>query len=159
MGSIMRTATLLLCCCLSASSCGGPDLEEIRANDLREAAQALQLNIVAIQRHDTEAYLSQYLDSPELTIVTTDSLVRGYFLFSEWRRASDEWPDTLVAERPQLVWVGPGVVWAAFRYATVIAGDTLRGVSERLFSKTGSGWKILVTGTNERCPLPEVRCP
>jgi len=135
---------------IATPACGRPDMEKIRGSDLHEAAQALELNIRAIQRRDTEAYLSQYLDSPDLVIATSDSLVHGYFLFAEWRRASTEWPDTLIATRPTLVWIGPGVVWAGFEYTTVIAGDTLRGVSERLFSKTGDGWKIVVTGTNER---------
>lgn len=146
----MRIQHLIGLCFLPLVACGAPDAEQLRGADLREAQEALQLNIAAIQRHDTEAYLSQYLDSPEFTIVTSDSLVRGFFLFSEWRRASTEWPDTLIARRPTLVWLGPGVVWAGFQYTTVIAGDTLRGVSERLFSKTGDGWKIVVTGTNER---------
>ena len=149
----------LLLVVVTTPSCGRADMEKIRESDLREAAQALELNIRAIQRRDTEAYLSQYLDSPDLVIATSDSLVHGYFLFAEWRRASTEWPDTLIVTRPALVWIGPGVVWAGFEYTTVIAGDTLRGVSERLFSKTGNGWKIVVTGTNERCPLSDARCP
>lgn len=142
---------------LVIAACGGPDTERLRSEDLEGAALALELNIAAIQRHDTEAYLAQYVDSPELVIAAADSVRRDYFLFAEWRRASDEWPDTLVVERPTLVWIGPGVVWAAFQFTSVVGGDTVRGVSERVFVETPRGWKIAVTGTLEECTMSDVR--
>jgi len=110
----------------------------------------LQRNVAAISAHDVKAYLSQYLDSPDLVVVSPDSLRRGYLLFSEARRASGDWPDTLIANEPTLVWIAPGVVWAAFEYRAVVGSDTARGWSERLFVKTGKGWKIAVTGMMEK---------
>ena len=142
-----------------SSACGAPSTERLREDDLAEAAAALERNIDAFQRHDTEAYLAQYLDSPEFALADADSVRRGYLLFAEWRRAIDVWFDTLIADRPTLAWIGPGVVWAGFRFTAVIGGDTTRGVSERIFVKTARGWKIAVTGTSERCPATEVRCP
>lgn len=136
---------------LLLAACGGPDVEAIREGDLAGAHDALQLNLAAIHRRDAEMYLAQYLDSPEFTVVEGDSLRRGFLLFAEARRASGDWPDTLIAERPELAWLGPGVVWAGFGYTRVQGGDTVRGVSERLFVKTGGGWKIKVTGNSERC--------
>ncbi|NIM49245.1 MAG: hypothetical protein GTN62_04795 [Gemmatimonadales bacterium] len=134
-----------------AVACGAPDLERMRTDELTGAFEAFRTNIAAIHKRDVEAYLAHYVDSPDLVIATADSLRRGFLLFAEARRASDEWPDTLIAGRPTLVWVGPGVVWGAFEYTSVQRGDTSRGWSERLFVKTGGGWKIVVTGQMERC--------
>ena len=132
------------------TSCSSADVGAIRETDLTEAAVFVQSNIAAIQRRDTEAYLGHYVDSPELTIASADSIRRGFFLFSEARRASDEWPDTLVTAPATLVWLAPGVVWAGFRFMAVLEGDTTRGVSERVLVKTPSGWKITVTGSMEQ---------
>ncbi len=133
-----------------ATACVGREIEDIKVHDLEEAFEAFRTNIVAIQRRDVEGYLAHYLDSPELVIAAADSLRRGFFLFAEARRASDEWPDTLFTGEPQLVWVAPGVVWGAFEFTSVVGSDTTRGLSERLFLKTGGGWKIVVTGAMER---------
>jgi len=132
------------------SACADQAVREIRSSDLDQAFDAIQLNIAAIQRRDVEAYLSQYLKSPELIVVAPDSLRRGYLLFAEARRASDQWPDTLIASDPTVVWIAPGVVWGAFEYASVVGHDTVRGMSERLVVKTNRGWKIAVTGAMER---------
>ncbi len=132
------------------SGCTKRQVDAIRSRDLREAAAALDQNIEAIQRKDVDAYLEQYLDSPNLVIVSADSLRRGYLPFAEARRASDEWPDTLIVGPPALIWVAPGVVWGGFEYEGVVGRDTARGWSERLFVKTGRGWRIAVTGMMER---------
>lgn len=131
-------------------ACVGQNIEDIRVRDLEGALEALRTNIAAIHRRDVEGYLTHYLDSPELVIAAADSLRRGFFLFAEARRASDEWPDTLITGRPELVWIAPGVVWGAFPYSSVVGADTTRGWSERLFVKTGGGWKIAVTGAMVR---------
>lgn len=131
-------------------ACVGRETEAVRARDVTEAAEALTRNIEAINRHDVEAYLAQYLESPELVVVSADSLRRGYLRFAEARRASRDWPDTLLVGEPSLVWISPGVVWAAFEYGGVVGRDTARGLSERLFVKTPQGWKIAVTGMMER---------
>ena len=147
----MRSSLIVAGVSLAAVACGGPNMEQIRSADLQGALAALESNIAAIRNHDTEAYLAHYLNSPDLVIVAADSLRRGYMLFAEARRASDEWPDTVVVGEPRLVWIAPGVVWGAFEYVSVLAGDTARGWSERLFVKTPSGWKIAVTSSLERC--------
>ncbi|MFQ6045412.1 MAG: hypothetical protein ACE5PT_03500 [Gemmatimonadales bacterium] len=129
-------------------------MKKVRTSDLTGALVALESNIAAIRGRDTEAYLAHYLNSSDLIVVGGDSLRRGYFMFSEARRASDEWPDTLIVGEPHLVWISPGVVWGGFEYLAVMSGDTTRGFSERLFVKTGGGWKIAVTGSAERCDCP-----
>lgn len=135
---------VLLCGCADRAA------RRIRASDLEQAYDAIQLNIAAIQRRDAEAYLAQYLDSPDFVVAVPDSLRQGYLLFAEARRASDQWPDSLIAGSPTVVWIAPGVVWGAFEYASVMGRDTVWGLSERLLVKTGDGWKIAVTGAMER---------
>ncbi|MDH3292321.1 MAG: hypothetical protein OEO20_08970 [Gemmatimonadota bacterium] len=146
---MMRSAAaLLLLCCLT--SCMDERVRRLRSLELSQAGDAIALNIAAIQRRDVEAYLAGYLDSPDLIVAGADSLRRGYFLFAEARRASEEWPDALTAGEPTLVWIAPGVVWGAFEFAAVAGSDTARGWSERLVVKTSQGWKIAVTGTMQR---------
>ena len=148
-----RHAVRMLGCLLlgaAAAGCVEGETRRVRANDLAEATQELERNIAAIQRRDTEAYLQQYLDSPELVVASADSLRRGYLLFAEARRASDDWPDTLIAGAPTVVWIAPGVGWGAFEFAAVVNQDTAHGWSERIFLKTPGGWKIAVTGMMQR---------
>ena len=142
--------TVAALCSLAAVACSGPRAEMLKEQDLEGAYEAFRSNIAAIHRRDTEAYLAHYLESPELVVASADSLRRGFVLFAEARRASEDWPDTLIAGRPVLVWLGPGVVWGAYEYTVVQGGDTARGWSDRVFVKTGGGWKIAVTGTRQR---------
>ena len=141
----------LACLVMLSSGCVGRSAQRVRTNDIAGAGELVRQNIAAIHRRDVEAYLAQYLDSPEFVVAGADSLRRGYALFAEARRASQEWPDTLIAREPTLVWVAPGVVWASFEYAAVIGTDTARGLSQRVLVKTVEGWKIAVTGLAERC--------
>jgi hypothetical protein len=134
-----------------SSGCIGRSAQKVRNNDVTGAAEMLRQNVAAIHRRDVEAYLAQYLNSPEFVVAGADSLRRGYALFAEARRASQEWPDTLIAGAPTLVWIAPGVVWASFEYAAVVGSDTARGLSQRVLVKTVEGWKIAVTGLAERC--------
>jgi hypothetical protein len=132
------------------SGCVDQQVRQQRATDLDEATRALERNLQAIQRRDVETYLDQYLESPDLVVASADSLRRGYMVFAEARRASGDWPDTLITGDPTAIWIAPGVVWTAFEYAAVVTGDTVRGWSERLFVKTPRGWKIAVTGMMQR---------
>lgn len=136
---------------VSQVACAGPALEGIRSRDLDEALAAFRGNIAAIQRRDVEGYLSHYLDSPDLLIAGADSLRRGYAAFAAARRASDDWPDTLIAGEPTLVWLAPGVVYGAYPYTVVQRGDTASGWSERVLLRTGEAWKVAVTSRIDRC--------
>ncbi len=147
----MHRAASLLVLWSAATGCVGPDPEAVRASDLRGARAALESNLAAIHARDAEAYLEHYLESPDFTVASADSVARGFWLFAEARRASSDWPDTLVAGVPTLVWVAPGVVWGTFPFVGVQAGDTARGWSDRLFVKTADGWRIAVTGVMQRC--------
>jgi hypothetical protein len=136
---------------LISLSCSGAAVESIRQRDLDEALIAFRGNIAAIHRRDVEGYLSHYLDSPELVIAGADSLRRGFTPFAAARRASSDWPDTLIAGEPNLVWLAPGVVYGAYPYTVVQNGDSASGWSERVLVKTGGAWKVAVTSRIDRC--------
>ncbi|MBI3981655.1 MAG: hypothetical protein HY337_02005 [Gemmatimonadetes bacterium] len=144
-------AVLLATVTTLASACAGPAVESIRQRDLEEAQLAFRGNVAAIHRRDAEDYLSHYLDSPDLVIAAADSLRRGFAAFATARRASSDWPDTLVAGEPTLVWLAPGVVYGAYPYTVVQDGDTASGWSERVLLKTGAAWKVAVTSRIDRC--------
>jgi len=139
------------------AACGRPNVVAIRESDLEGAIHAFHGNITAIHQRDADVYLSHYLDSPELVIAAGDTVRRGFTAFAEARRATDAWPDTLIAGEPMLVWLAPGVVYGVYPYTVVEGGDTARGWSERVLIKTGGGWKVAVTSRIDRPGLPTRR--
>ena len=149
----MRTMPSVIALSLLAA-CSQPNVESIRESDLEGALHAFHGNIAAIHQRDAEAYLSHYLDSPELVIAGGDTVRRGFTAFAEARRANTTWPDTLIAGEPTLVWLAPGVVYGVYPYTVVEqGGDTARGWSERVLVKTGGSWKVAGTSRIDR-PRP-----
>jgi hypothetical protein len=148
--SAARLTVGLTALSLLVAGCGRSSLEAMKAQDLTGAMAALESNLAAIHERDAEAYLAHYLDSPEFVVATSQGVQQGFRWFAEARRASEQWPDTFLAEQPTFRWIAPGVVWGAFSYRAVEGRDTTDGVSERLFVKTGNGWKIAVTGSMEQ---------
>ena len=136
---------------VAVMGCGGPNIEARREQELQEAELAFRSNVAAIHRRDAEGYIAHYLDSPALLIAGADSLRRGFLAFAEARRASTDWPDTLIAGNPTVVWLAPGVVYGAYPYTVVQNGDSASGWSERVLVKTGGGWKVAVTSRIDRC--------
>lgn len=149
-GAPPRRAPAFLVCSALVIACGRPDLDAMRAQDVTGTIAALESNLSAIHERDTEAYLAHYLDSPQFVVATAAGIQQGFRWFAAARRASEQWPDTFITERPTFRWIAPGVVWGGFAYLSVERSDTTRGVSERLFVKTESGWKIAVTGSMEQ---------
>jgi imidazolonepropionase-like amidohydrolase len=97
-------------------------------DDLAAAKELFERNLDAIKKQDREAYLACYLQN--------DALVRtgptGYQLgFADH-----------AAQSP----IDPGIVYGTYRYRVSYDGDEHRGISERLFVKTGDSWKIALTG-------------
>src|SRR5438128_5211935 len=104
---------------------------------------AFRGNLAAIHARDRAAYLSHYLHTPALTRVGADGVHQGYDDFA--RGAGDGWPDTLVATHLRVVPLSPDVAYGAYRYRVVDSSGSARGVSERVFIRTPSGWKVGVT--------------
>ena len=134
----------------TAAACMKPNVAAIRQSDLTGAEQAFRANIAAIHQRNAEAYLSHYMDSPDLMVVSGDTVQRGFMPFAEARRGDNAWPDTLIAGEPILDWLAPGVVYGVYPYTVVERGDTSRGWSERVLVKTAGGWKVAVTSRIDR---------
>jgi imidazolonepropionase-like amidohydrolase len=107
------------------------------------ALDAFHANVAAIHARDRAAYLSHYLQSPDLARVGPGGVQRGYAAFA--RGAGGAWPDTLVATHFDVVPITPDVAYGAYRYRVVNDGVSDRGVSERVLVRTADGWKVAVT--------------
>jgi hypothetical protein len=122
-------------------------------SDTIEARRLFENNIDAIHKRDRPRYLATYLHAPTLARNGPGGLQLGY---EGWSAISDTtWPDTLVAEKMRVVPVARGVVYGTYCYRVTQNKTTTSGVSERLFIKTATGWKIAVTtafGLPERAP-------
>ncbi len=140
----------ILLAIMFTAACGRPNVESIRQADLQGALEAFRGNIAAIHHRDVDAYLSHYLDSPELVVAGADTIQRGFTRFAAARRGTNAWPDTLIAGEPTLVWLAPGVVYGVYPYTVVERGDTSRGWSERVLLKIGGAWKVAVASRIDR---------
>ena len=124
--------------------------------DTIEARRLFEENIDAIHKRNRERYLATYIHTPTLARNGPDGLQLGYEGWSA--RRDSTWPDTLVAERLKVVPITKGVVYGTYCYRVTQNKVTTSGVSERLFVKTLTGWKIAVTtafglpqGAPEQC--------
>jgi hypothetical protein len=112
-------------------------------SDTIEARRLFEENIDAIHKRDRARYLATYIQSPTLARNGPGGLQLGY---ADWSARRDTtWPDTLVAEKLRVVPIAHGVVYGTYCYRVTQAGVTTNGVSERLFIRTLTGWKIAVT--------------
>lgn len=113
------------------------------SSDTIEARRLFEENIDAIHKRDRARYLATYIHSPTLARNGPAGLQLGY---EDWSARRDStWPDTLVAERMRVVPLAPGVVYGTYCYRVTQNKATTSGVSERVFIKTLTGWKIAVT--------------
>lgn len=125
-------------------------------SDTIEARRLFEENIDAIHKRDRERYLATYIHEPTLARNGPTGLQLG---FDGWgARRDTTWPDTLVAERMKVVPLAKGVVYGTYCYRVTQNKVTTSGVSERVFIKTLTGWKIAVTtafglpeGAPEQC--------
>ena len=118
-------------------------LDAAPASDTIEARRLFEENIDAIHKRDRARYLATYIHSPTLVRNGPGGLELGY---ADWSATRDTtWPDTLVAERMRVVPVARGVVFGTYCYRVTQNRVTTSGVSERVFIKTLTGWKIAVT--------------
>ena len=111
--------------------------------DTMEARRLFEENIDAIHKRDRERYLATYVHTKTLARNGPGGLELGY---EGWgARRDSTWPDTLVAERMKVVPLAKGVVYGTYCYRVTQNKVTTSGVSERVFIKTLTGWKIAVT--------------
>lgn len=112
-------------------------------SDTVEARRLFEENIDAIHKRDRARYLATYIHTETLARNGPTGLQLGYDSWSA--RRDSTWPDTLVAERMKVVPLARGVVYGTYCYRVTQNKVTTSGVSERVFIKTLTGWKIAVT--------------
>ena len=111
--------------------------------DTIAARKVFEGNVDAIHKRDRTRYLSYYLQTDALSRNGPGGLEQG---FTDWSARRDTtWPDTLVARDLRMVRVAPGVVYGTYHYRVTQHGVTSEGISERVFVKTPSGWRIAVS--------------
>lgn len=111
--------------------------------DTSAARKVFEGNVDAIHKRDRARYLSYYLQTDNLTRNGPGGIEQG---FSEWSARRDTtWPDTLIARDLRMVRLAPGVVYGTYHYRVTQHGVTSEGISERVFVKTPTGWKIAVS--------------
>jgi len=119
-------------------------------SDVAAARGLFERNLDAIRRRDKAAYLSSYWNSESLARTGADGIALGYAAHE--KSAGENWPDTFDASDLDLVLVQPGVVYGSYRYRVRYGADEQMGLSERLFVKTPSGWKIAMTSAFPAAP-------
>lgn len=150
----LALALIAAACARQSTAAMSPALSD--PADTVEARRLFEENIDAIHKRDRERYLATYIHTPTLARNGPDGLQLGYEGWSA--RRDSTWPDTLVAERMRVVPIAKGVVYGTYCYRVTQNKVTTSGVSERLFIKTLTGWKIAVTtafglpvGAPEQC--------
>ncbi len=115
------------------------------------AARALfEANLEAIRDRNGRAYLACYLDSTNLPRTGPDGFELGRAGLAAG--IGKAWPDHIDASDLQLVALKPGLVYGTYRYRVRYGGQEVAGLSERLFVKTASGWKITATTAFQEPP-------
>jgi imidazolonepropionase-like amidohydrolase len=122
-----------------------PGVLAAAAADLAAARALFERNLDAIRHRDRDAYLSCYLQSPDLVRTGPSGFSLGYDEVA--RTAGEGWPDIFDAQDLRLVSIQPGVVYGTYRYRVRYlddqgGDDEQTGLSERLFLETSAGWKI-----------------
>lgn len=128
---------------------GAAHVSTARDSTARDSADALATfreNIAAIHARSRARYLATYVHSERLVRHSPMALETGYDNWSAIRE--NAWPDTLIVKEMRVVPIAPGVVYGYYRYIGVpTPGDTLTGVSTRVFVRTPQGMRITVTSS------------
>lgn len=143
-----RTAPGIFAIALGAAACATATVapsapSAFAAADSSEALALFRENIDAIHKRDRPRYIATYLQSPRLARNGPAGLELG---FDDWpSRTSTSWPDTLMARDLTVVPLAAGVVYGSYRYDVRYGDSVSTGVSERVFVRTPTGWRIAVT--------------
>jgi len=137
----------------SATRSGATAARSAAAKDSAEALATFRENIAAIHNRNKARYLATYVHTPQLVRHSPSALETGY---DGWSAITENsWPDTLIVKEMRVVPLAPGVVYGYYRYIGVPSpGDTLTGVSTRVFVRTPDGMRITVTSSwNDAAPV------
>lgn len=123
------------------------------ARDSAEALATFKENIAAIHARSQARYLATYVHTDRLVRHSPAGMETG---FENWSaRKTNAWPDTLIVQEMRVAPIAPGVVYGYYRYIGVPSpGDTLTGVSTRVFVRTPEGMRITVSASWNDAPPP-----
>jgi hypothetical protein len=146
-GQTTRTrwfAGLAMGIAMSFTSRASAQASSTAARDSTDALATFRENVDAIHQRDKARYLATYVHTERLVRHSPSALEIGY---AGWSAITENaWPDTLIVKEMRVVPIAPGVVYGYYRYIGVPApGDTLTGVSTRVFVRTPQGMRITVT--------------
>jgi imidazolonepropionase-like amidohydrolase len=113
------------------------------SSDVAAARALFERNLEAIAKRDRAAYLACYHHADTLARSGPEGFTLGYAALE--KDAGDAWPDTFEALDLRLVPVAPGIVYGTYRYRVRYGATEQSGLSERVFLKTRSGWRIAVS--------------
>ena len=112
--------------------------------DLEAAAELFHQNLDAIRERDREGYLGCYRQDEALVRNGFGGVQLGYDDLAA-STTGETWPDEFEAHDLQLFPVSDGVVYGYYRYRVRYGEQWQEGLSERIFVRTASGWRIAVT--------------
>lgn len=135
---------LFLSSCLALAAGAKEKAPAGESNDVAAARKVFDANLDAIRHRDLKAYLACYLDADTLARTGPEGFTLGFKAHAD-QAAKDPWPDVFEADDLKLVSVEPGIVYGTYRYRVAYGSDEHSGLSERIFMKTPSGWKIAAT--------------
>ncbi len=119
-------------------------------SDLEGARAVFEANLQAIRDRDGKTYLACYLDSANLPRTGPDGFELGRAGLAAG--IGKAWPDHIDASDLRLVALRPGLVYGTYRYRVRYGAQEVAGLSERLFFKIASGWKIAATTAFQEVP-------
>jgi hypothetical protein len=163
-----RCAISLACICalmtIASSTTGAQPVTRARsaqtaARDSADAMATFRENLAAIHSRDKARYLKTYVHTERLRRHSPTGMESGY---EGWSAITENaWPDTLIVKEMRVAPIAPGVVYGYYRYIGVPSpGDTLTGISTRVFVRTPEGMRITVTASwNDASPVPGARRP
>lgn len=151
---VLALSVLALTVSVEAQSQASPrrGADNSAAKDSAEALATFRDNIAAIHTRNQARYLATYVHTDRLVRHSPAGMETGYENWSA--RKSNAWPDTLIVKEMRVTPIAPGVVYGYYRYIGVPApGDTLTGVSTRVFVRTPEGMRITVSASwNDAIP-------
>ena len=136
-----------------------PSARKAAARDSADAMATFRDNLAAIHSRDKARYLKTYVHTERLRRHSPAGMESGY---EGWSAITENaWPDTLIVKEMRVAPIAPGVVYGYYRYIGVPSpGDTLTGISTRVFVRTPEGMRITVTASwNDASPVPGARRP
>jgi uncharacterized protein (TIGR02246 family) len=141
--TVAGAALLLLAACAAPAAGPAPN-----AGAEREIVQLLQLSAEGWNRRDLDEFMITYLDSPDITFVGGNTILRGKTAIR--RNYADGWfapgrdPGRLSFRDIEVRMLGGGHALAVGRYEVRIPGrDMATGLFSLTLRRTPQGWRII----------------